>query len=676
MLEDFKFLGEDIAHEIVIENTNKIADMLDELVIIPDTKGIPFSPIFKDSQKIIRDICYEKAYSIYGNPLPKLIEDRLEAELTGIINGGFDSIYLIAQKLVQKSNDDGYAVGSRGSVGSSFAATMLGITEVNPLPAHYVCPKCKKTIFEDEEGVSFGKNYPSGYDLPDKTCECKTPYKKEGQDMPFATFLGFDADKVPDIDLNFSGDYQAKAHDYTKVLFGKDYVYRAGTIGTVAEKTAYGYVRGYFEDREITNVKSLEIERLAKGVTGVKRTTGQHPGGIVVVPDYKEIFDFTPYQYPADSNDSVWYTTHFNYHDIEDCLLKLDILGHDNPTMFKMLEDLTGLKMADIPMDDKEVMSLFTSTKALNVLPEQINCENGAIGLPEFTRFVIGIVNETKPTTFAELVKISGLSHGTDVWNGNAQDLVRNDVCPFKEVIGCRDDIMVYLINAGLKPIDAFKIMEFVRKGKASKDKEKWASFKKILQENKIPNWYIESCEKIKYMFPKAHATAYVSAAWKIAWFKINRPIEYYAAWFSIKGLAFDLEVLEMGHTKIKERLEEYQVRKFGFTTKEQDYINVLEVALEMTARGFKFGSLDINKSDAKNFVIDEDGITLIPPFRALDGMGDTASNNIVLERNNKEYISIEDLQKRAKLSVTTIEKMKLLGILKHLPESSQLSLF
>lgn len=675
MLEDFAFLGEEEANKIVITNPNKIADMIEEFEIIPDTKGIPFSPKFENSQETIRNICYDKATSIYGDPLPENVKERLESELNGIINGGFDSIYLISQKLVEKSNKDGYVVGSRGSVGSSFVATMLGISEVNPLPAHYVCPNCKKSIFE-ENGEAFGKNYPSGYDLPDRKCECGTMMKKEGQDMPFATFLGFNADKVPDIDLNFSGDYQARAHEYTKVLFGEDHVFRAGTIGTVADKTAFGFVKGYYEDRGIDGIRPLEIERLAKGVTGVKRTTGQHPGGIVVVPDYKEIFDFTPYGYPADDITADWATTHFNYHDIEDCLLKLDILGHDNPTIFKMLHDLTGIDPDTVPMDDKEVMSLFTSTKALNVTPEQIDCEVGCLGLPEFTRFVIGIVLETKPTTFAELVKISGLSHGTDVWNGNAQELVRNNICPFKETIGCRDDIMVYLSNHGIKPIDAFKIMELVRKGKQKKEKEKWDGYKKLLKENNIPEWYIDSCDKIKYMFPKAHATAYISAAWRIAWYKINRPIEYYATFFSIKCFSFDLEVMELGYDKIKEKLNELKLKKFGLSVKEQDLIATLEVALEMTARGFKFGSVDLNKSHSSNFIIDEDQMTLIPPFRAIDGLGDTVANNIIVERDKKEFLSIEDFQKRCKVSGTLIERMKIMGILKDLPESSQISLF
>ena len=676
MLLDFAFLGKEIAYEIVVTNTNEVASIIEEINIIPDTKGIPFSPIIENSEKLIKEICYEKAHEIYGDPLPEIIKERLDSELNGIINGGFDTIYLIAQKLVKKSNDDGYTVGSRGSVGSSFVATMLNVSEVNPLPAHYVCPSCKTSIFNDDMGEPLAKEYPSGYDMPDKLCSCNVKMNKEGQDMPFATFLGFNADKVPDIDLNFSGEYQSIAHDYTKVLFGEDHVFRAGTIGTVAEKTAFGFTKGYYEDRQVTNIKSLEIERLSMGVTGVKRTTGQHPGGIVVVPNYKEVFDFTPYQYPADDTKAPWFTTHFNYHDIEDCLLKLDILGHDNPTFFKMLDELTGVKEIDIPMDDKEVMSLFTSTKALKVTPAEINCEVGCANLPEFTRFVIGIVMETKPTTFAELVKISGLSHGTDVWNGNAQELVRNGVCEFKNVIGCRDDIMVYLINAGLEPIDAFKIMELVRKGNALKDKDLWAGYKQKMKDKKVPDWYIDSCEKIKYMFPKAHATAYITAAYRIAWFKINYPIEYYATHFSIKSFAFDLEVMEMGTKKIKERLEELGVRKFGLTVKEQDLLSNLEVALEMTARGFNFGPIDLMKSDAFKFIIDEDKKTLIPPFRALEGLGGTVANNIVNERAKGIFLSIDDLQKRGKLSSTLIEKMRMMGILKGLPESSQLSLF
>ena len=676
MLDDFKFLGEDKAFEIVVTNTNKIKDLVDEIEIIPDTKGVPFSPKFPNSENEIKERVYNKAHEIYGDPLPDIIEDRINSELQGILKGGFDTIYLIAQRLVKHSNDDGYTVGSRGSVGSSFVATMLDVSEVNPLPAHYICPKCKKSLFEDEDGNPYSISYASGFDLPDKVCSCGKKFKKDGQDMPFATFLGFNADKVPDIDLNFSGDYQQYAHDYTKVLFGEDNVYRAGTIGTVADKTAFGFVKGYFEDKEITGIKSLEVERLAMGVTGVKRSTGQHPGGIVVVPDYKDIYDFTPYQYPADDVSAAWRTTHFNYHDIESCLLKLDILGHDNPTMFKMLHELTGINPNDIPMDDKEVMSLFTSTKALGVTPDEIECSVGCLALPEFTKFVMGIVDETKPTTFAELVKISGLSHGTDVWNGNAQDIVRDKIVPFKEVIGCRDDIMIYLMKHGVDPLLSFKIMEFVRKGKASKDPAKWLEYKNQLEEKNIPDWFINSCGKIKYMFPKAHATAYITAAWRIGWYKINRPIEYYATFFSIKCFSFDLDVMEAGYDKIKEKLDELKENRYSLSNKDQDLITTLEVALEMTARGFKFKGIDLEKSDARYFVLDDDKKTLIPPFRAIDGLGDTVANQIVLERKKCAFLSMEDFQKRGKVSSTLLEKMRMMGIFKGIPESSQISLF
>jgi DNA polymerase III subunit alpha, Gram-positive type len=479
----------------------------------------------------LKKLVYDKATELYGELHP-IIKDRIEKELSGIIKGGFDVIYLISQKLVKKSNDDGYIVGSRGSVGSSFVATLMGITEVNPLQPHYRCPSCKHTIFEEDDKM-LGATYSSGFDLPDKLCpKCNTKMAKDGQDMPFATFLGFDADKVPDIDLNFSGEYQSRAHDYTKELFGEDNVYRAGTIGTVADKTAYGFVKGYCEDNGIT-MRGAEIERLALGCTGVKRTTGQHPGGIVVVPDYMEIFDFTPYQYPADDASSNWRTTHFDYHAIDQNLLKLDILGHDDPTILKLLLDATNMKVEDIPLDDPKVMSIFRNTEALGVTSEEINCPTGTLGIPEFgTNFTISMLVDTQPETFAELIKLSGLSHGTDVWNGNAHDLIKNKVCDFKDVIGCRDDIMVYLMYNGLKPKDAFKIMEFVRKGKPSKEKEAWATFANQMKEAGIVDWYINSCYKIKYMFPKAHAAAYVMSAFRIAWFKVYHPVHYYASYF------------------------------------------------------------------------------------------------------------------------------------------------
>ena len=676
MMSDFSFLDSKLTHKIVIENPNKIADMVDELEVIIETGGVPFSPKIENSEQIVKDLVYGKAHELYGDPLPEIVKDRIEAELTGIIKGGFDVIYLISQKLVKKSNDDGYIVGSRGSVGSSFVATLMGITEVNPLSAHYRCPSCKHTIFE-ENNVSLGSIYSSGFDLPNKECpKCNTLMAKDGQDMPFATFLGFDADKVPDIDLNFSGEYQSKAHEYTKELFGEDNVYRAGTIGTVADKTAYGFVKGYCEDNGII-LRGAEVERLALGCTGVKRTTGQHPGGIVVVPDYMEVFDFTPFQYPADDVNSTWRTTHFDYHAIDQDLLKLDILGHDDPTILKLLLDATGVKVEDIPFDDPKVMSIFRSPNALGVTKDDINCETGTLGIPEFgTNFTINMLIDTQPETFAELIKLSGLSHGTDVWTGNAQELIRNKVCDFKEVIGCRDDIMVYLMYNGLKPKDAFKIMEFVRKGKPSKEKEAWEKFKEQMKEAKIVDWYIDSCYKIKYMFPKAHAAAYVMSAFRIAWFKVYYPIHYYAAYFSIRSNDFDLAVMIKGKDAIKARITEILLKGREATNKELDIVDTLQIALEATARGFRFGNIDLLKSHDKYFLVAEDERTLIPPFRALDGLGGTVAGKIVEERVKAPFLSVEDFQKRGKVSSTLIDKMRVMKILDDLDESSQLSLF
>ena len=609
------------------------------------------------------------------------LEKTLKKNLGGVIGGGFDVIYLIAQKLVKHSNDDGYIVGSRGSVGSSFVATMMGITEVNPLPAHYLCRNkdCKYSEFINEEGIPYGKDYPSGYDLKDKTCpKCGEPLGKEGQDMPFATFLGFNADKVPDIDLNFSGEYQWKAHEYTKVLFGVDNVYRAGTIGTVAEKTAYGYVRGYFEEHGIVGKRSTEIERLAKGCTGVKRTTGQHPGGIVVIPGYMDVFDFTPFQYPADDNTSLWRTTHFDYHAIDQDVLKLDILGHDDPTVLRMLQDLSGIDITTLPMDDKNIFSILTSPKALGVTEDEILCPTGTLGLPELgTRFVIQMLVETKPSTFAELVKISGLSHGTDVWAGNASELIRNNIVPFKDVIGCRDDIMVNLMNWGMKPIRAFKIMEHVRKGKATKDPETWKGMVEEMKVANVPEWYIESCHKIKYMFPKAHACAYVMSAIRIAWFKVYKPLFYYAAFFSIRVDDYDIETMIKGYNAIKTRYEDLLAKGFEVTNKESNIIDSLHVALEATARGIKFAPISLEKSDATRFVVDEEHEnTLIPPFKTIDGLGVTVAKTIVEERDKQPFLSKEDLQKRGKVSKTLTDKMVEMGIVSELPDSNQLSLF
>ena len=627
---------------------------------------------FDAVKKLIGDNLKEKDPTLEGESLDKAIQK----ELGGIIGGGFDVIYLIAQKLVKHSNDDGYLVGSRGSVGSSYVATMMGITEVNPLPAHYRCLKCKHSIFEDEDGKSLGATYSSGFDLPDKKCPvCGENLYKDGQDMPFATFLGFNADKVPDIDLNFSDLNQADAHNYTKVLFGEDNVYRAGTIGTVADKTAQGYVKGYYEDRGI-NKRWVEVERLAVGCTGVKRTTGQHPGGIVVVPDYRDVFDFTPFQYPADDKEAAWRTTHFDYHAIDQDLLKLDILGHSDPTQLRYLQDLTHMTVTDVPLDDKETMAIFLSPKPLGVTEEEIMCPTGTLGIPEFgTNFTIGMLVDTKPTTFSELIKISGLSHGTDVWLGNAQELIRNKVVPFKEVIGCRDDIMVYLMYHGLAPIKAFKIMEFVRKGKASKEPDTWLEHKKTMKDAGIEDWFIDSCGKIKYMFPKAHAAAYVISAFRIAWFKVHMPVYYYATYFSSRITDYDIATMCKGYNAIKNKMQEISAKGKDATKKELDVLETLKIALEATARGIKFAKIDINKSEAKTFVVKDDK-TMYPSFSTIDGLGDTVAETIVAERKIRPFSSVEDLQKRGKVSQTLIETMRSLGILDGMDESNQLSLF
>lgn len=677
MLDAFDFLGEEKAKEIVITNTNKIADQCEIVEVIIETGGVPFSPRIENSKEIVEEMVYTKAKEWYGDPLPDNIRERIEQELKGIIGGGFDVIYLIAQKLVKKSNDDGFLVGSRGSVGSSFVATMMGITEVNPLPSHYRCPKCKMSIFKNENGEDLAIEYGIGFDLPDKDCpNCGIKMIKDGEDMPFATFLGFNADKVPDIDLNFSDLNQAAAHEYTKVLFGEDNVYRAGTIGTVAEKTAYGFVKNYCEDKNII-MRNIEIERLAGGCVGVKRTTGQHPGGIVVIPGYMDVFDFTPFQYPAEDVDAAWRTTHFDYHAIDQDVLKLDILGHTDPTQLRMLQDLTGIDVKTVPFDDKETMGLFLSPEPLGVTKDEIMNDTGTLGVPEFgTNFTIGMLRDTKPTTFTELIKISGLSHGTDVWLGNAQELIRKGVVPFKEVIGCRDDIMVFLIQCGMEPLKAFKIMEFVRKGKASKDPEGWLKFKQEMIDANIPDWYIDSCQKIKYMFPKAHASAYVMSAFRIAYFKVHYPAEYYASYFSTRFDDFEIETMIKGYDAIKMRINDIIGKGFEASSKETSLLETLHLALEATARGFKFGNIDIEKSEAKNYVIAEDGKTLISPFRTLDGLGDAVANQIVEERNKKPYYCIEDFQERGKVNTSTMDKLRNLGVFNNMPESAQLSLF
>ncbi|TQQ84144.1 PolC-type DNA polymerase III [Peptacetobacter hominis] len=664
MLEEFSYLGKELAYEVVVENTNKIADMIEEVKPIPDET---YPPVIEGSDKELREMCYRKAISIYGDPLPEIVKRRLDRELNSIIGNGYAVMYIIAQKLVTKSLSDGYLVGSRGSVGSSFAATMSDITEVNPLPAHYVCPNedCKYSFFYE-----IGE-YGSGIDLEDKNCpKCGTKLIKNGHDIPFEVFLGFEGDKEPDIDLNFSGVYQPTIHKYTEELFGKGHVYRAGTIGTVAEKTAFGYARKYVEENDI-NVPGAEVLRLAEGCTGVKRTSGQHPGGVMVIPDYKDVYDFTPIQYPANDVNCGVITTHFDYHSISGRILKLDILGHDGPTIIRMLEDITGIKITDIPLDDPETMSLFTSTKALGVEPEDIDCEIGCLAIPEFgTKFVRQMLLDTKPSTFAELVRISGLSHGTDVWVNNAQDLVRENIVGLKDVISTRDDIMNYLIFKGLPPKMSFTIMESVRKGRGLKPEHEEA-----MRENDVPEWYIGSCKKIKYMFPKAHAVAYVMTSFRIAYCKVHYPEAFYATYFTTKVEDFDADLIIKGLDAIKARKREIEELGNDATQKEKMMYIILEVAQEMYARGIKIAPVDIYKSDASEFqVIGEKLIR--PPMTALQGVGENAAINIQEERKKGEFISKEDLRKRTKISKTVVETLDAHGALGEMSEKNQLSLF
>ena len=664
MLEEFKYLGEDLAYEVVVENTNKVADMVEKVLPIPNET---FPPRIEGSDKELRDMCNAKAERIYGSPLPDVVRKRLDRELNSIINNGYAVMYIIAQKLVTKSLADGYLVGSRGSVGSSLAATMSDITEVNPLPAHYVCenPDCKYSYFYE-----IGE-WGSGADLPDKDCpKCGRPLKKDGHDIPFEVFLGFEGDKEPDIDLNFSGSYQPVIHKYTEVLFGEGHTYKAGTIGTVAEKTAFGYAKKFVEENDL-NSTSAEVLRLASGCTGVKRTTGQHPGGIMVIPDYKDVYDITPIQYPANDPSCGVITTHFDYHSISGRILKLDILGHDVPTIIRMIEDITGKIATEIPLDDKETMSLFTSTEALGVTPEEINCPIGCLAIPEFgTKFVRQMLLDTKPKTFAELVRISGLSHGTDVWLNNAQDLVVEGTVEFKEVISTRDDIMNYLIFKGLPPKMAFTIMESVRKGKGLKPE-----FIEEMKKNDVPDWYIGSCQKIKYMFPKAHAVAYVMMSFRLAYYKVHYPEAFYATYFTMKAEDFDADLIVKGLDAIKNKMDEITSMGNDATAKEKNMLTVLEVAYEMYARGIKILPVDIYESDAKEFkVVGEKQI--LPPMIALQGVGENAAIHIQQERENGEFISKEDLQKRTKISKTVIETLTIHGSLDNMSEKNQLSLF
>ena len=665
MLAEFDYLGPEKAYEVVVENTNLIADMCEKIKPISPEKCPPHIP---GCEQTIKDIAYHRAIELYGDPIPEVVKTRLDKELDSIIKNGFSVMYIIAQKLVWKSNEDGYLVGSRGSVGSSFVANMTGITEVNSLKPHYRCPKCKYSDFTD-----YG--YQNGFDLPDKQCpKCGHPLEKDGMDIPFETFLGFNGDKEPDIDLNFSGEYQAKAHKYTEVIFGKGTTFKAGTVGTIADKTAYGYVKGYYEDRHIP-VSSAEISRLSVGCTGIKRTTGQHPGGIIVVPKGREIFEFTPVQHPADDPNSDIITTHFDYHSIDQNLLKLDILGHDDPTIIRMLQDITGIDPHTIPLDDKDTMGIFSSPETLGLTEEQINSPVGSFGVPEFgTKFVRGMLVDTKPKTFDELIRISGLSHGTDVWLNNAQDLINQGIVTLAESICCRDDIMIYLINKGLPPNPAFKIMETVRKGKALKDPEKWAEYVALMKEHDVPDWYIKSCEKIKYMFPKAHAAAYVTMAFRIAWFKVHIPKAYYAAYFSIRAKQFDSDAMCHGPQTVRNKMKEIDLAGNLAANKDKEMYPVLELVLEMNERGIDFLPVDLYKSHYSKFIVEDDGLR--PPLSAINGFGPVDAENLYNAAKEGKFMSISDMQIKSKIGKVAIETLRNAGCLKGMSESNQMSLF
>mgnify|MGYP000900947869 CR=1 FL=1 len=667
MLKEFAYLGSEKAEEVVITNTNRIADMCEKISPVRPDKC---PPVIENSDQMLRDICYNKAHKMYGDPLPEIVQERLDRELNSIISNGYAVMYIIAQKLVWKSNEDGYLVGSRGSVGSSFVATMSGITEVNPLHAHYLCKHCQYSDFDSDLVKSFSGR--SGCDMPDKLCpRCGKPLSKEGFDIPFETFLGFKGNKEPDIDLNFSGEYQSKAHKYTEVIFGEGQTFKAGTIGTLADKTAYGFVAHYYEDKGIRK-RRCEIERIVSGCVGVRRTTGQHPGGIIVLPLGEEIDTFTPVQHPADDMTTRTVTTHFDYHSIDHNLLKLDILGHDDPTMIRMLQDLTGLDpVKDIPLDSKEVMSLFQNTEALGVTPEDLGgCKLGALGIPEFgTDFAMQMLIDAKPKYFSDLVRISGLSHGTDVWLGNAKDLILSGQATIQTAICCRDDIMIYLIQKGLEEGLSFTIMESVRKGKGLKPE--WIEEMKA---HDVPQWYIDSCLKIKYMFPKAHAAAYVMMAWRVAYCKVFYPLAYYAAYFSIRASGFTYKLMCQGRDKLEYHLAEYKSRSDSLSKKEQDTLRDMRIVQEMYARGFEFMPIDIYRAKARNFQI-IDG-KLMPSLSSIDGLGEKAADAIVFAAEDGKFLSKEDFINRTKVTKTVCDLMAELGILTGLPESNQLSLF
>ena len=673
MLKEFAYLGSEKAEEVVITNTNRIADMCEKISPVRPDKC---PPIIENSDETLTTICYDKAHEIYGPDLPEIVDARLKRELHSIISNGFAVMYIIAQKLVWRSNDDGYLVGSRGSVGSSFVATMAGITEVNPLPAHYICPHCYFTDFDSDFVKQFEGQ--SGCDMPDRKCpKCGTLMKKEGHDIPFETFLGFYGDKEPDIDLNFSGEYQPKAHAFTEELFGKGKAFRAGTIGSLAEKTAFGYVLKYFEEHEQVK-RHCEIERIAVGLTGVKRTTGQHPGGMIVLPKHEEIYSFTPIQHPANDMTTDIVTTHFEYHSIDHNLLKLDILGHDDPTMIRRLEDLTGLDAKTIPLDDKDVMSLFHNTEALGIKPEDIGgTKLGTLGIPEFgTDFAMQMLIDAAPKAFSDLVRIAGLSHGTDVWLGNAQTLIANGICELSSAICTRDDIMTYLIYRGLEPGLAFNIMEKVRKGVVAKGKcDKWDEWKEEMRKHDVPEWYMESCEKIKYMFPKAHAVAYVMMGWRVAYYKINYPLAYYTAFFSIRASAFDYQLMCLGKEALEENLAELQKKdKNAMSATEKDTIRDMRLVQEMYARGIEFLPIDLYKAKADRFQIIDGKI--MPSFASIAGMGLKAAQQLEEAAKEGPFTSKEDIRIRGKVSKTILDVMGDLGLLGDLPETNQYDFF
>ena len=670
MLEEFQYLGAEKAEEVVVTNTNRIADMIDRISPVRPDKC---PPVIENSAGILRDICYNRAHELYGEDLPDIVTERLERELNSIIGNGFAVMYIIAQKLVWKSVADGYLVGSRGSVGSSFVAYMAGITEVNSLQAHYLCPKCHYVDFDSDYVKSFSGR--SGCDMEDRVCPvCGEPLMKEGHDIPFETFLGFKGNKEPDIDLNFSGDYQSKAHAYTEVIFGKGKTFRAGTVGTLADKTAYGYAMHYYEEHE-QHKRSCELDRISSGCVGVRRTTGQHPGGIIVVPHGEEIYSFTPVQHPANDQTTKIITTHFDYHSIDHNLLKLDILGHDDPTMIRMLEDITGVDATKIRLDDPEVLSLFHGLEALHIKPEDIGgTDLGSLGIPEFgTEFVMQMLRDTKPKAFSDLVRISGLSHGTDVWLGNAQTLIQEGKAQISTAICTRDDIMIYLIDKGVESEQSFKIMESVRKGKGLTP-----DYEKIMKEHDVPDWYLWSCKKIKYMFPKAHAVAYVMMGIRIAWFKIHEPLAYYAAFFTIRATAFDYGLMCQGKAAIDNHIKAYKANP-NLSKKEQDTLRDMKIVQEFYARGFEFLKIDLYQSDAIKFQVVED--KLLPPFSVIEGMGGIAAEALAVaahaetERGEK-FLSKDDIRQKAKVSQTVLDTMAELGLLGGLPESNQLSIF